>query len=342
MTAKRNRHEFTVGITYDLRDEQPLPEGAPPDYYADLDTEETIDLLAQGIASLGFNVVKIGSAHKLMRFLVDGGQVDLVFNMAEGIRGRSREGYVPAVLEVFGIPYTGSDPLTSAICLDKALAKKLWQHAGLPTPAFAVIETPEQCQAALESLSLPLFIKPMYEGSSKGINAEHSVIHTAEQFQIYTDRLLRLYDQPVLAEVFLSGQEYTVAVVGTGAGAQALGSAEVHPPGDYRVSGYTEKESWRRLSQQYYTPLSDSSVQQRLAALAVEAFRVLGCRDWGRVDIRSDAAGQLQLLEINPITGINPYGSALPKIAGFAGISYEALLEAIIQQTCQRWQIAFV
>lgn len=342
MTVNRTRQEFTIGITYDLRGEQPLPPGAPPDYYADLDTAETIDLLAQGIASLGYRVVKIGNARQLMQYLVAGSHVDLVFNMAEGIRRRSREAHVPAILEVFDIPYTGSDPLTSAICLDKALAKKLWQHAGLPTPAFAVIETPAQCAAALASLPLPLFVKPIYEGSSKGISAEQSVIHTAVQLYDQTDRLLRLYRQPVLAEVLLSGQEYTVGILGSGSEARVLGSAEVHPPGDYKISGFIEKESWRQLQQQYYVPLSDNTLQQPLAELALAAFHALGCLDWGRVDIRSDAAGQLHLLEINPITGINPAGSALPKIAAFMGVAYEALLGEIIQHACRRWQIQIV
>ncbi|MBU1747183.1 MAG: D-alanine--D-alanine ligase, partial [Chloroflexi bacterium] len=192
-----------VGLTYNLRGEQPSAEPALPDCDAEFDTAENIDLLAAAIASLGYDVCRIGNVQDLVRFVAAGQTVDIVFNMAEGQRTRSREAQVPAILEAFGIPYTGSDPLTVALCLDKAMTKRIWQSAGLPTPDFRVVShLAELDQARLDQSperwpDLPLFVKPVHEGASKGIGTE-SIVRSEPELRERVDWTLTRYRQPAL------------------------------------------------------------------------------------------------------------------------------------------------
>lgn len=338
-----------VGLTFDLRSDyaqantsapSPLSRGLPlpSDYYGEFDSEETVRYLAEAIAQAGHTIHKIGHIKKLAAFLAGGQQVDLVFNIAEGLIGRSREAQVPSLLDAYAIPYTGSDALTLALTLNKALTKQLWRYHDLPTADFCVVECPEHLSVLRDELpDFPVFIKPLHEGSSKGISSPHSIIRTWDDLAVRVAQLYRWYAQPVLVETFLTGREFTVGILGNGLGARVLGIAEVNAVSPGKVSGYSDKEEWEHLSTDYYQVLARGPLYDQLAALALPAYLAVHCQDMGRVDIRLDATGQPYLLEINPLPALHPTHSAYTFIARHNGLPYAALIAAILEQAIRRW-----
>ncbi len=322
-----------VGLTYDLRDEYPLDHQAPPDSHGEFDSVETINHLTTALEGLGHRVRKIGNIHALAKFLTQGERVDIVFNIAEGVRGQSREAQVPALLEAYDIPYTGSDPLTLALCLNKALTKQVWRYHGLPTGADCVIHSLDDLARRQDDLpDFPLFVKPLHEGSSKGISSPDSIIRDAVTLRARVDQLLTWYQQPVLAEAYLPGREFTVAILGNGPEAAVIGVAEVVSISPGGISSFHDKEDWETRAPDYYRPLPAGDLATRLAALALAAYHAVTCRDLGRVDIRLDADEAPQLMEINPLPALNRQHSALTFIGRQAGVGYETLIDRVL--TC--------
>lgn len=182
-----------IGLTYDSRDMYTSCDEVPLDYYGEFMTEDEADHLISALKDLGYQACKIGNAKHLLHFIDSGESVDLVFNMAEGTSGRTREAWVPTILEVFQIPYTFSDPLTLSLCLDKALTKQVWHSYGLPTAGFVTIshmsEFNEKCQALPD---FPLFVKPARDGTSKGISAR-SIIMSVESLSTQVEHILTTY-----------------------------------------------------------------------------------------------------------------------------------------------------
>ncbi|GIX47251.1 MAG: D-alanine--D-alanine ligase [Candidatus Tectimicrobiota bacterium] len=271
-----------------------------------------------------------------------GARWDLVFNIAEGLHGFAREAQVPALLEAYGVPYTFSDPLVLALALHKALTKAVLRAHGVPTPDFAVVHTPAEVDEL--ALPYPLFAKPVAEGTSKGISAANTVYTPAELRRLCTT-LLATYRQPVLVETFLPGREFTVGLLGTGAQARVLGVMEVTllPQAEPGAYSYANKADY--LDRVAYR-LADDAVAQRAAAVALQAWRLLGCRDAGRVDLRCTAAGEPQFLEVNPLAGLHPQHSDLPILCRLRGIDYGQLIAMILAAACQRlalpWPLATV
>ncbi len=231
---------MTVGLVYDLRDDY-LAQGFTEEQVAEFDSAGTIAALEKTLQSLGYTVQRIGRGLALAEQLAAGQRWDLVFNFAEGLSGRSREAQVPALLEMYGIPYTFSDPLVCALTLDKAMTKRVIQSAGLHTPRFCVVRSSADIKAV--DLPLPLFAKPLAEGTGKGVD-EHSRIESVEDLGKVCVRLLEKFRQPVLVEEYLPGREFTTAVLGTGPEAQVLGTMEIAirknaPAADY---SYVVKE----------------------------------------------------------------------------------------------------
>jgi D-alanine-D-alanine ligase len=325
-----------VGLTYDLQDEYPPTAGSPPDYNAEYDSEESIQHLQAAIEGLGHNVHRIGNVHKLMRYLVGGSSVDIVFNMAEGVWGRSREAQVPAILEAFQVPYTGSDPLTSALCLDKAAIKRLWQAEGLPTPRFRVVSDLAQLDEPRLDLPFPLFVKPVHEGSSKGVGLD-SIVESERSLRDRVEWVLSWYRQPALVEEFMPGREFTVGILGNNGTAGVLGAAEITILAQDPVNGREQKERWEARVAEKFVPVGSPHLRSRLCEIALQAYHVAGCRDVGRVDLRQDAAGDPQLLEINPLVGLHPTHSALPVIGLQAGLSFQDLIGEILEHAVARW-----
>jgi D-alanine-D-alanine ligase len=319
-----------VGITYDLKDEY-LKLGYSSEEVAEFDREDTIAALEASIQRAGHTTTRIGRAQTLMARLAQGESWDLVFNIAEGAHGAARESQVPAILDVVGIPYTFSDPLVLAVCLDKRLAKHVVSERGIPTPKFAVVEQ----LAAVDDVNLgfPLFAKPIAEGTSRGVTALSRVESHAELVKV-CDQLLQQYRQPVIVERYLPGREFTVGIVGTGDEARSLGALEVHLNGhDNDVYSYDNKQLFEGRVE--YTVANDP-LARAATDVALRAYRTLGCRDGGRVDVRCDETGQPSFIEANPLAGLNPDISDLAILARLQGIPYDTIVNEILRSAAVR------
>jgi D-alanine-D-alanine ligase len=320
-----------VGMTYDLRSEY-LAQGFGEEETAEFDKEDTIEALREGLVALGFEVEPIGSARSLVRALAAGRRWDLVFNIAEGLRGPGREALVPALLDAYGIPYTFSDPLVMALCLDKAACKRVVRDLGLPTPDFALVRAEKDI--AEVRLPYPVFAKPVAEGTGKGVGAASRAADRRALAAVCRG-LLKRFRQPVLVEEYLPGREFTVGIAGTGELARPLGVMEVAlaegaEPGAY---SYANKANFETLVR--YLPVEDAAAEQAME-LSLAVWRGLGCRDGGRVDVRLDAAGRAHFLEVNPLAGLNPEISDLPILCRMNGVSYQDLLRMIVQSALER------
>jgi len=213
------------------------------------------------------------------------------------------------------------------------MAKHVVRGCGVPTPSFALVATP--ADVATVELSLPMFVKPAGEGSSKGINEKSRVESRGELLAVCTE-LLAEYRQPVLVEEYLSGREFTVGVLGTGAGARALATLEVtlRAGADEGVYSYRNKADWRKLVD--YGLLAAGELRRDVEDVALASWRCLGCRDAGRVDVRLDGAGKAHMLEVNPLAGLTPDHSDLPIMAALSGMDYRTLIGEILRCTTDR------
>lgn len=309
------------GVTYDLRADY-LAQGYSEEETAEFDAEITVHAVCEALRALGHTPVRIGGIKPLAKALVEGARWDAVFNICEGLKGVAREAQVPALLEAFDIPYVFSDPLTLALTLDKAMCKRVVRDAGVPTADFAVIE----CEADMARLAMafPLFLKPNAEGSGKGVD-EHSMVEDSEALARTARALLARFRQPVLVEEFLPGREFTIGITGTGEAARVLGISEIVPNQNFIGHGYglANKEGWEdKLS---VVPGEDEAARAA-GAVALQAWRVLRCRDGGRADVRLDKDGQPRFIEVNPLAGIRPGYSDLCFIADFQKLSYPQLI----------------
>lgn len=324
-----------IGLTYDLQAAY-LAEGYSLEEVAELDRPDTIDAIAAAISRLGHDCRRIGHARDLMAALLRGERWDLVFNIAEGLHGMGRESLVPALLDHHRIPYTFSEPLALAVSLHKGITKQVLADAGLPTPPFVVVAGVEDLSAAA-ALPLPVFVKPVAEGTSRGIGPE-SIVRDAADLAPRCLRLVAELDQPAIVETFLPGRELTVAVLGTGAAAWALGTLEVtlRAEAEQGVYSYLNKEHCERLVEYTAPRASADPLVAEAERLSVAAWRALGGRDAGRVDLRCDAAGAPQILEINPLAGLNPSHSDVPILCTLLGREYDWLIAQIIESASAR------
>jgi D-alanine-D-alanine ligase len=326
-----------LGLAYDLKSDI-LPGAADPDdALEEYDSAETVDCIAGALVSLKHTVVHLGGGKTFLTSVLSH-RVDMVFNISEG-RGnyRSREVQVPAVLEMLDIPYIGSDPACLAVCLDKPLAKHLAASAGIPTPRWRLIADLK----ALDSpagFTFPAFVKPAWEGSSKGIGKTSRVTGFPEM-EREVIRLLTLYRQPVLVEEFIQGRELTVGMVGTPP--RVMGIMEVIPrrgtDPDFFYS-IDIKRDWRRQVR-YQCPADlPAGLGERIAAHSLKLFKILGCRDMARIDFRLDSQGQSYFIEANPLPGLKPGHGDYPLIARHRGIDYRTLIGSIIDSAISRQQ----
>ena len=324
-----------VGLTYDLKDEYvPMPDD-PPDAADELDTEETISALEAAVRANGHRTVRIGNARKLLELANDDDlDVDLVFNIAEGIEGRGREAQVPAILELLAIPYTGSDSLTMAVSLDKGMSKKVFRSERVPTPDWFI--APSVAEVDNWEVEFPLFVKPIHEGTAKGVTSQ-SLVNDMRSLRRQVSRVLRTYRQPALVEEYLPGREFTTGILGNG-DPNVLGTMEVivsDPAEDHIYTGTSKAEFEEKVR---YKPAREiePALRRKVEAVALAAHRALECRDFSRVDIRCDAQGRPCCLEVNPLAGLNPRTSDLAFIARFEGMSYEELIGRILSEAISR------
>ena len=327
-----------IGLTYDLREEY-LALGYDEEETAEFDRPDTIAAIEVTLQDLGYQTDRIGHAKNLTRRLVSGDRWDMVFNIAEGLRGYGREALVPALLDAYDIPYTFSDPLVLSLTLHKGMTKRVIRDAGISTADFAVVDNIRKVPQV--SFSPPYFIKPVAEGTGKGVTPA-SIIRRRKDLKPRCAELMDTYRQPVLVETFLPGREFTVGLIGTGSEALALGTIEVHllANAEPEVYSYQNKENCEKLVKyRLVNPVEDAAVRNA-EAIALDAWRVLGCRDAGRIDLRCDEEGRPHFIEVNPLAGIHPAHSDLPIICNHRGIPYRDLIKRIMASAERRMSVS--
>jgi D-alanine-D-alanine ligase len=321
------------------------PSSPPGDLYAEWDDIHTIKAVESALAgrhrvSLVEANLDAFSAFRKLR-------PDLVFNIAEGLNGNSREAQIPAMLDMLGIPYTGSDPVTLGICLDKRRTKEILAWHRIPTPRFAVVHSMAEIPSGLR---YPLMVKPTLEGSSKGV-MDNALVRDRRSLVRQVEWVLDNYRQAALVEEFLPGREFTVALLGNGPSLQIFPVVEINfdtlPAGVNPIYSYEAKWLWDREDDPLRifscpAPL-DPLLQRGIEDICKRAFRALGCRDWCRIDVRLDGRGLPQLIELNPLPGILPrpeQNSCYPKAARAAGMSYEQLILGVVEAASARLNLS--
>lgn len=323
----------TVGLTYDLKTDYKFKEGDPADANAEFDHPSTIDVIADAIAANGFKVQRIGNAENLLE-KIGSLKVDIVFNISEGQFGRNRESQVPIILEMNRIPFVGADALTLGLTLDKVMAKKIFIADKIPTPKFFEVS----CAAELENMNhhkFPLIVKPRFEGSSKGLS-ENSRVQNREELIKQVDYIVSAYKQPALIEEFISGQEFTVAIVGND-------PPEVLPVVQIKIDGKLKLNdmfyTFARITSdrlEYICPAKISAeLKKKLDDLALKTYRAVDCCDFGRVDFRVDNEGRPYVLEINPLPSLSTE-DVFMLLAKTIGITYEQMIGKILNSALKR------
>jgi D-alanine-D-alanine ligase len=325
---------MTIGLTYDLRSAY-LAEGFSEEETAEFDRDDTIAAIESTLRSLGHHTERIGHSRQLAAALVAGRRWDLVFNIAEGMYGIGREAQVPVLLDMYGIPYTFSDPMVMSLSLHKGMTKHVIRDAGVPTSDFSVVTTPEE--AGSVRFAPPYFVKPVAEGTGKGVTPQ-SIVRHRNDLEAACRRLIEAFRQPVIVEPYLPGREFTTGIVGTGSRARVLGTIEVHlldtaEPGVY---SYVNKEECESRVVYALRRAEDDPVVAEAEAVALAAWRALGCRDAGRLDLRCNDQGHPLFIEVNPLAGIHPEHSDLPIICNQLGIPYRELIDTIVQSAATR------
>jgi D-alanine-D-alanine ligase len=330
-----------IGLTYDLRADLPVSGDLPDDLQEEFDSPVTIQAIAKAIQGLGHEVQLLGDGRELLEKLMRA-PPEFVFNIAEGQGiGRSREARVPAVLEMLGIPYTGSDPLTLAVTLDKDCAKRLVHSTSVKVPEWGIWQ-PEESLMDIEtwpSLKWTAIVKPAWEGSSKGIRGK-CVVDTPEELHTAITSHRGAYRQPVLVEEFIEGDEITVGIVGNSP-PRIIGVMRVLPRQKQERFVYSleVKRDFRRQVEYECPAKLPPKRLQAVEEAALSVYRTLGCRDVARIDFRLKN-GVPYFLEVNPLPGLNPESSDLVILAELAGWRYEQLIACILEAALERTGMA--
>ena len=301
------------------------------DSEAEFDSQATVDALCRAVQAAGHRAVALEAKPELPSQLAD---IDVAFNIAEGRHGRYRESQIPALLELLNIPFTGSEAGSLAVCHDKALAKRLVAQAGVATARFQVMSS---ARTPLDKgFHFPLLVKPVAEGSSKGV-ALRSVVTDEESLREVVGELLDRYSQPALVEEFLSGREFTVGVLGDRKlRVLPIMEIEFHDGSEHPIYSFDNKQGEDSLVKFQVPAMVDGRLHKRLEQSARAAFRALGCRDVARIDFRLDARGEVNFIECNPLPGLSPGFSDLCVIAKAAGLDYEDLVAQILAPAIRR------
>jgi D-alanine-D-alanine ligase len=339
-TRRRGLQPLDIAIAFDLKESiaELVPTDAPDDALEEYDSLETVKAIAAALEAVGHRTRLVGGGRDFVRSMLDA-RSDLVFNIAEGWGTRSREAHVPSFLEMIGVPFTHSDPLTLALSLDKGLAKRVVASHGVATPRFAVVSTVKDL--AKFELRFPVVAKPVAEGSSMGIR-DGAIFDSLADLTAALPELRRAYRQPVLLEEFCSGPEFTVGITGTGPDAEVVGVMEIVPRGqslEKFLYSLDVKRNWRERVEYHAPPKRDAKLVREIGKLALGAYRALECRDVGRVDVRLGADGKPYFLEVNPLPGLNPISGDLVILAAGHGVSYPQLIQKIVESARKRLAI---
>jgi D-alanine-D-alanine ligase len=317
-----------VGLTYDLRSWY-IDRGYSMDETAEFDKQETVDALANSLKQMGHETELVGNAFQLIEALAAGRRWDIVFNIAEGLYGDGRESVVPAILDQYKIPYVFSGPVIMGLSLNKHLAKLVVAASGVPvSPGCLITELKDLDKC---NLKYPLFVKPVSEGTGKGIT-ESSLINSIAELLKMVKWILTEFHQPALVEEYLPGREFTVGVVGFGEEAFAIGGMEVMTVNNLPYS-VEVKENYQNYCT--YKPL-DADIIDECKSVALRAWKALDAVDAGRVDLKADRNGKICFIEANPLAGLNPIHSDLPILSRMYGIEYQTLMEMIMKAAIKR------
>ena len=322
---------MTIGLTYDLRSDY-LQEGYSEEETAEFDRESTIEGIETALQHLGYTTDRIGHVRHLTTRLAHGDRWEMVFNICEGMFGIGREAQVPALLDAYRIPYTFSDALVLSLTLHKGLTKRVVRDCGVPTPDFTVVEREEDIAGV--NLPYPLFVKPCAEGTGKGINSLSRVNNPEELSAVCID-LLKRYPSGLLVEEYLPGREFTVGILGSGAEGYPVGIMEILYKKEDTNSIYSYQTKSDYLKAVEYT-VPEEDISQKCISLALKSWRILGCRDGGRVDIRVDRFGVPNFIEVNPLAGLDKVHSDLPILAYLHGYDFERIIKEIMISATKR------
>jgi D-alanine-D-alanine ligase len=299
------------------------------DETAEFDKQETIDALEKSLNLMGYETEPVGNTFQLIEALASGKRWDLIFNIAEGLYGDGRESVVPAILDQYKIPYVFSGPVIMGLSLNKHLAKLIVAASGVPVSPGKLITKLQDLDSC--NLNFPLFVKPVSEGTGKGIT-EKSLVNTAAELRKMAEWILSEFHQPALVEEYLPGREFTVGIVGYGQDAVAIGGMEVICANNLPYS-VEVKENYTNYCT--YKPLADDIVDE-CKSVALGAWKALDAVDAGRVDLKADRHGKICFIEANPLAGLNPIHSDLPILSRMSGIEYQTLLEMIMKAAIKR------
>ena len=349
--------KLKVAFTYNIKPEENFSSDSTPfslrqnstekltDTYAEWDTAETINAIKDAL-ELFHDVTMIEAnedAYENFKVV----RPDIVFNFAECAFGISREAQIPAMLDMLQIPYTGSDPLTLTTCLDKARTKEVLSYYNIPNAKFLLIQTIDDLSSF--NLKFPVMMKPVAEGSGKGIY-NSSFTNNIDELRERLVENLEKYDQPFIVEEFLPGREFTVAVIGNGEELEVLPIVEINfnelPEGLIPI--YSFEAKW--IADTRENPLDiftcpakiDKTLEEKIKNIVIKTFKTLRCRDWGRIDLRLDDNGEPNIIEINPIPGVLPDpadNSCFPKAARAAGISYDKMINRVLLAAAKRYNL---
>jgi D-alanine-D-alanine ligase len=315
------------------------------DTYAEWDTWETIDAVKEALQT--YNDVILVEADENSFNKIKEIRPDIVFNIAEGMNAVSREAQIPAMLDLLNIPYSGSDPLTLVICLDKARTKEILSYYKIPNAKFFVADDKDSIDD--QKIKYPAIVKPVSEGSSKGIYSS-SFVKSESELKTEVKRITEEYNQSALIEEFLPGREFTVAIIGNNSDTEVLPIIEINYkdlPQDF-IQIYSFEAKWILDTKenpldiyQCPAPLSPD-LETKIKNVALSAYKILRCRDWSRIDVRLDANGEPNIIEVNPLPGILPDpndNSCFPKAARTAGLSYNEMINKVLLAAARRYKL---
>lgn len=351
--SKISKPRWRVAVLANIKvDGQALPNGVPPDAFADFDHIETIDNIRAAIETDGHTTTFIPADEELP-FALRKYKPDICFNIAEGLGGDAREAQIPALLEMFHIPYTGSRVLTNAISLDKTLTKRIWRDRRLPVAPFQEFLVGDE--ALRPDLNFPLFVKPAREGTGMGVDL-NAIVENETELRERVRYVIDRYSQPALVETFLPGREFTVGVLGRPDSKLYSRHPEWYEKDGFHRFAILELDSSRSVTPNVYSLEAKSKsvgeegapgyicpaevepdLARKLQHMAWRAHSLLGALDISRTDMRLDAQGNIRLLEINTLPGLTPGYSDLCLQAAAEGILYEDLILEILYLAAGRW-----
>ena len=331
-----------IGITYNLKEEISPRAVLDSEATEEFDTTQTIDAICNVFQKNSYETIRLGSGIEIIE-KIKSEKVDFVFNIAEGYSGRNRESYIPAILEMLNMPYSGSDPLALGLCLDKTLAKRIALCAGIPTPRYKIVKEIENLPIVENKLRYPLITKPAWEGSSKGIY-NSSKVYDKNELEKNAMLLFEKYpDQPIMVEEYIEGREITVGVIGNEPpeilGLMEIMNKAVSADEDFFYS-LEVKRDWKKLVDYVSPPDISGLFEKHIKYYAISAFKEFGCRDIARIDFRISKHNKIFMLEINPLPGLSPEYADIVIMSQKLGIKYENFILSILNHALSRYKLA--